>query len=179
MININQKINKVYGKYPEKVLQIGEGNFLRAFADWMIETANEKGVYKGSILMTSAKGAGKCELLNSQNGLYTVVTRGIENGKLISETKPITSVSRCVDITTNYKLFIEAAANPDLQVVISNTTEAGIAYKEEDKATDTPPSSFPAKVTAFLYARFKAFNGDNSKACCFYLRNLLTITAIC
>lgn len=173
MINIDQKITKIYGKYPERVLQIGEGNFLRAFADWMIETANEKGVYKGSILMTSAKGAGKCAVVNKQNGLYTVVTRGIENGKLISETKPITSVSRCVDITTDYKIFIEAAANPDLQVVISNTTEAGIAFKEDDKATDTPPSSFPAKITAFLYARFKAFNGDNTKGLLFLPTELI------
>ncbi|WP_424244553.1 tagaturonate reductase [Elusimicrobium posterum] len=163
MKKINEVVEKVYGKYPEKVLQIGEGNFLRAFADWMIEEANERGDYKGSILMTTPLSQGRAKELNAQNGLYTVVMRGLEDGKATQKIKKITSVSKCLNIYEEFDQFLAAAKNPELEVVISNTTEAGIAYKEGDKLTDTPPSSYPAKLTVFLYERYKAFNGDNSK----------------
>ncbi|MGB2579485.1 tagaturonate reductase [Elusimicrobium simillimum] len=173
MKKINEVVTKVYGKYPEKILQIGEGNFLRAFADWMVDVVNEAGDYKGSILLTTARSAGKSEILNKQDGLYTVVTRGIDNGQLVSQTRAITSVSKCLNILSDYAKFIGSAKNPELEVVISNTTEAGISYKEEDKITDTPPSSFPAKMTAFLYERFKAFNGDNTKGLLFLPTELI------
>ncbi|MDR0485646.1 MAG: tagaturonate reductase [Elusimicrobiota bacterium] len=167
MQKINEKVEKVYGKYPQKVLQIGEGNFLRAFADWMIDEANERGDFKGSILLCCPIKAGMEKVINEQDGLYTLIMRGIEDKKPISKTRQITSVSKCINPYQNFEDFLEAARNPDIEVVISNTTEAGIAYNENDKQSDTPPSSFPAKITVLLYERFKTFKGSLAKGLLF------------
>ncbi|MDR3049317.1 MAG: tagaturonate reductase [Elusimicrobiota bacterium] len=168
MQKINEVVKKVYGKEPEKILQIGDGNFLRAFSDWMIDEANEKGLYKGSVILCAPQSAGKVDMLNEQDGLYTLIMRGIENGVQKSQVRQITSVSRAIKIKDEYKEFLKIAGNPDLEVVISNTTEAGIVYKKEAlPPLPLPPSTFPAKMAAFLYERFKLFNGDKSKGLLF------------
>lgn len=170
MKTINQTTDVVYGKYPEKIIQMGEGNFLRAFADWMTDLANEQGNFNGSILLCQPieANAAMCGKFAAQDGAYTLVMRGIdENGLPAEKVRKITSVSRCINVYKQFEEFLKAARNPELKVCISNTTEAGIVYKEEDKLSDTPPSSFPAKMTVFLYERYKAFNGAADKGLLF------------
>ncbi len=151
----------------EKVLQFGEGNFLRAFVDWMIHLAVEQGVYQGSVVVCQPIAQGMGHIINKQEGLYTLAMRGIEDGKATEKYKLVSSVSRCINPYEDYDALLQVAASPDLQVVVSNTTEAGIAYGEGDKVTDTPPKSFPAKVCALLYHRFLAFQGDPKRGLLF------------
>lgn len=167
MRSINDTIEKKYGNYPEKVLQFGEGNFLRAFVDWMIDKANRDGIYQGSIVLCQPIAQGLKDMINAQDGVYTLAMRGAENGQPVENIEVITSVSRCINPYENYEDLMEIARSTDLEVVVSNTTEAGIAYHEGDQLTDRPPVSFPAKVTAFLYERYKAFNGDPQKGLLF------------
>ena len=167
MRSINDTIEKKYGNYPEKVLQFGEGNFLRAFVDWMIDKANRDGIYRGSIVLCQPIAQGLKDMINAQDGVYTLAMRGAENGQPVENIEVITSVSRCINPCENYEDLMEIARSADLEVVVSNTTEAGIAYHEGDRLTDRPPVSFPAKVTAFLYERYKAFNGDPRKGLLF------------
>lgn len=167
MRSINDTIENKYGNYPEKVLQFGEGNFLRAFVDWMIDKANRDGIYRGSIVLCQPIAQGLKDMINAQDGVYTLAMRGAENGQPVENIEVITSVSRCINPYENYEDLMEIARSADLEVVVSNTTEAGIAYHEGDRLTDRPPVSFPAKVTAFLYERYKAFNGDPQKGLLF------------
>ena len=167
MGSINDTIEKKYGNYPEKVLQFGEGNFLRAFVDWMIDKVNRDGIYRGSIVLCQPIAQGLKDMINAQDGVYTLAMRGAENGQPVENIEVITSVSRCINPYENYEDLMEIARSADLEVVVSNTTEAGIAYHEGDRLTDRPPVSFPAKVTAFLYERYKAFNGDPQKGLLF------------
>ena len=167
MKTINDVIEKKYGNYPEKVLQFGEGNFLRAFVDWMIDKANRDGIYHGSIVLCQPIAQGLKDMINAQDGVYTLAMRGAENGQPVEKIEVITSVSRCINPYENYEDLMEIARSADLEVVVSNTTEAGIAYHAGDQLTDRPPVSFPAKVTAFLYERYKAFHGDPEKGLLF------------
>lgn len=167
MKTINDVIEKKYGNYPEKVLQFGEGNFLRAFVDWMIDKANRDGIYHGSIVLCQPIAQGLKDMINAQDGVYTLAMRGAENGQPVENIEVITSVSRCINPYENYEDLMKIARSADLEVVVSNTTEAGIAYHAGDKLTDRPPVSFPAKVTAFLYERYKAFHGDPEKGLLF------------
>ncbi|MBE6349394.1 MAG: tagaturonate reductase [Spirochaetaceae bacterium] len=152
---------------PEKVLQFGEGNFLRAFVDWQIDIANEKTDFNGNVVLVQPLERGLCDMINDQNGLYTTVLRGVQDGKTVADMRTITSVSRCVNAYAQYDEYMKCAENPDLRFVISNTTEAGISYSEGCKLEDTPPQAFPAKVAQFLYRRYTAFNGDTSKGLVF------------
>ena len=167
MKTVNEAVEKKYGNYPEKVLQFGEGNFLRAFVDWMIDKANRDGIYRGSIVLCQPIAQGLKDMINAQDGVYTLAMRGAESGQPVENIEVITSVSRCINPYENYEDLMEIARSADLEVVVSNTTEAGIAYHEGDRLTDRPPVSFPAKVTAFLYERYKAFNGDPQKGLLF------------
>jgi tagaturonate reductase len=162
MKNIKETVIKEYGAVlPEKVLQIGEGNFLRAFADWMIEKMNAIGEFNGSVVLCQPLAVGMAEKINEQNSVYTVLMRGVEDGSVVEKSDVITSVSRCINPYTEYKELIKVAISPNLKVIISNTTEAGIAYHEGDKLTDTPPVSYPAKLTVLLYERYKALGGNS------------------
>lgn len=163
MRRIDEQFEKTFGSLPEKVLQIGEGNFLRAFADWIVETANRQGVFNGSVVIAQPIADGLCEALNAQNAMYTVLMRGVENGAVVEQIERVTSVSRCINPYADYAAFVEVACAESLEVVISNTTEAGIAYREGDRVEDQPPVSFPAKLTALLYARFRHFGGAEDK----------------
>ena len=135
---------------PEKILQFGTGNFLRAFADWMVAKANHDGIYNGSIVLSQVTASNRSAKLNEQDGIYTVVLRGIKDGEAQEESLVVDAVSRCINPYEDYEALLELARSADLEVVISNTTEAGIAYHAGDKLTDRPASSFPAKVCAFL-----------------------------
>jgi len=164
MKNIKETLKKEYGdRLPEKVLQIGEGNFLRAFADWMIDKMNAAGVFNGSAVLCQPIGEGMAEAINAQNSVYTVLMRGMENGSVVEKADVVTSVSRCINPYSDYEALLSIAKSPDLRVIISNTTEAGIAYHAGDRPTDRPPVSYPAKMTVILYERYQAFKGDSNK----------------
>ena len=139
----------------ETIMQFGEGGFLRAFVDWMFDKMNKQGVYEGSIVVVQPIENGMCDKLSEQNCVYTQLLRGVENGKTVVEKEVIDCISRCINPYTDFAGYLELAKNPDLRVIVSNTTESGIAYNESDKLTDAPPKSFPAKLTVFLYERFK------------------------
>ncbi|MDR0785459.1 MAG: tagaturonate reductase [Treponema sp.] len=150
-------------KRPERVLQFGEGAFLRAFVDWMVDILNEKTDFNGNVAVVQPLEKGMGDVINAQNGLYTTVLRGVADGEVVEEFRLVTSISRCVNVYAQFDEYIKMAENPDLRFVVSNTTEAGIAYDAADRLDDKPQRSFPGKVAAFLYRRWKYFNGDPSK----------------
>ena len=152
-----------FNQYPEKVLQFGEGNFLRCFVDWMFNELNKKASFNGSIVVVQPIEFGMVDMLNAQDGLYTLYLRGLQNGKVENYHETISVISRGLNPYTQFNEFIQTAENPEMRFVISNTTEAGIAYRAEDKASDTPPASYPAKLAVWLYHRYKTFNGDVAK----------------
>ncbi|MBE6890835.1 MAG: tagaturonate reductase [Ruminococcaceae bacterium] len=135
---------------PEKVIQFGEGGFLRGFADWMIQKLNEKTDFCGSVVVVQPIKDGLCDILAQQNCVYTHLIRGIEG----VEKTVVDVISRCVKPYENYDEYLKLAENPDFRFIISNTTEAGICFEENDKLDDAPPKSFPAKLTQLLYKRF-------------------------
>lgn len=148
---------------PEKVLQFGAGVFLRGFVDWMLDGMNRQGLFNGSVVVVPSIATGMVAKLNRQDGLYTHLARGLENGRLVDEKRVIASIRRGIDPYTHFSEYLQCAHNPDLRFIVSNTTEAGIVYRAEDKQCDQPPASFPAKLTRLLVERYKAFNGDPSK----------------
>ncbi|SET38246.1 tagaturonate reductase [Natronincola peptidivorans] len=160
-----KKINECFEKksYREKVLQFGEGNFMCAFVDWMIAEMNKAGYFNGSAVVIQPIEKGRVKILNEQDGLFTLYLNGIKNGEVISEHTIISSISRGINTYSDYNEFLKAAENPQLRFITSNTTEAGIVYEEKDRLEDRPQSSFPGKLTAFLYHRYQFFNGDMEK----------------
>ncbi len=143
---------------PEKVLQFGEGNFLRAFADYWFDMANERVGWNGKCVLVQPIAQGLTDLINRQQGLYTLYLRGMENGESVDHKRVISSVSRCLNPyeAEGYAEMMKVAVSDDLEIVVSNTTEAGIVYDPACQPTDTPPSSFPAKLTQVLRARWEA-----------------------
>ncbi len=135
----------------EKIIQFGEGGFLRGFADWMIQKMNDKGLTDIGVVVVQPIEKGMCDMLEAQNCNYTHIIRGVEG---VEKTK-VNCITRCVKPYDDYESYLKLAENKDFKYIISNTTESGIAYREGDKLTDAPAVSFPAKVTALLYKRFK------------------------
>ena len=148
---------------PEKVLQFGEGNFLRAFVDWHFNELNKKGLFNGKIIIVQPLKEGLVNILNEQDGLYTLLLRGLKNGEEVEKTEIITSVGRGINPYTEWEEYLKCAQNPELRYIVSNTTEAGISYVKTPWPEDECPASFPAKVTALLYERFKYFGGAGDK----------------
>ncbi|ONI38645.1 altronate oxidoreductase [Candidatus Epulonipiscium fishelsonii] len=138
-----------------KVLQFGEGNFLRAFVDYFIDILNEKCNFNSKVVLVQPIAQGLTDIINKQEGLYTLYLRGMEDGKQVNEKRIISSVSHCINPYTNYEALLDQATNNNLRFIVSNTTEAGIVFDESCKFDDKPPSSFPAKLTRFMYERFK------------------------
>jgi tagaturonate reductase len=152
---------------PERVVQFGEGNFLRSFVDWMIDTMNGHGLFGGRVVVVQPIERGTVDMLNAQDGLYTLVLRGLQGGQVVERRQVITAISRGVDPYRDWNGFLAVAEQPDLRFAVSNTTEAGIAYVDEPRPTQGCPASFPAKVTAFLHRRFDRFRGDPAKGIIF------------
>ncbi|MCR5406200.1 MAG: tagaturonate reductase [Lachnospiraceae bacterium] len=151
--------DKGYDEYllkeaPERVLQFGEGNFLRAFVDYFIDLMNEKAGFDSKVVLCQPIATGLADMINDQEGLYTLFLRGQENGEKVNRKRVISCVSRCINPYNDFDAYTACAANPDLRFIVSNTTEAGIAFDPECKADDKPASSFPGKLTQFLYARY-------------------------
>ncbi|ABR34009.1 tagaturonate reductase [Clostridium beijerinckii] len=162
-MKLNKKIYKEFKTYPEKVLQFGEGNFLRAFVDWQIDKMNEEAGFNGSVVVVQPQEGGLVNMLNEQNGLFTLYLQGVQGKRAIKTHKIINSISRGINPYTDYNEYLRVAENPELRFIVSNTTEAGIAFDENDKLNEGCQKSFPGKLTAFLFRRFMVFNGDNSK----------------
>lgn len=148
---------------PERVLQFGEGGFLRGFVDWMVHGMNQQGLFSGRVVVVQPIAQGQVDRLNRQGGAFTLLMRGMENGKVVERREIITSISRGINPYTDFQDYLRCATNPDLRFIVSNTTEAGIAFSSQDRITDEPPASFPAKLTRFLYERYRAFEGDLTK----------------
>ena len=146
---------------PEKVMQFGEGNFLRAFVDYWFDVSNEKAGWNGKCMLVQPIPQGLTKLINDQEGLYTLYLRGAENGQKVDRKRVISSVSRCVNPyeAEGFQAVMDLAVSDDLEYVVSNTTEAGIVYDPACNLADTPCSSFPGKLTQVLYKRWQAGKG--------------------
>ena len=148
---------------PIKVLQFGEGNFLRGFVDYMIDIANEKGEFDGDIVLVKPIEFGTLDRLRAQECQYTVSLRGIVDGEPTVLNRIVTSVADVVAAHEEYERYSSYAKLDTLRYIVSNTTEAGIVYDESDKLEMNPPKSFPAKLAKFLYERYQYFNGAMDK----------------
>ena len=160
---------------PERVIQFGEGGFLRGFVDWMLQKINEESDFNGSVVVVQPIEMGMCDMLTAQDCLYTHVIRGVEG----VESGIVDVISRCVKPYENFDEYMKLAENPDFRFIVSNTTESGIVFSSEDKITDAPPKTFPAKLTLLMNKRYELGlggfiflpcelidrNGDNLKAC--------------
>ncbi|MDD4097848.1 MAG: tagaturonate reductase [Lentisphaeria bacterium] len=145
---------------PVKVMQFGEGNFLRAFIDWMIQRLNQRAGFNSQVRIIQPLPQGMADQINAQGGLYTLILRGIENGKPVENREVIDVVSDCLNPYTQWTETVRFACAPELRFVFSNTTEAGIEFKPEPYTPDQCQNTFPAKLTSLLHARFQAVNGD-------------------
>ena len=141
---------------PEKVMQFGEGNFLRAFVDYFFDMANEKCGFNGKVALVQPIAMGLTDYINKQEGLYTLYLRGSEKGEKIDYKRVISSVSRCINPYGDWDKVLELARSKDLEIIVSNTTEAGIVHDTESQFDQCPPISFPAKLTRVLFERFTA-----------------------
>ena len=160
---LNRSAVKLASKHPIKVIQFGTGNFLRAFADYAFGVLNASCGTEIGVAVIQSTSTGNAELLNEQEGLFTLLTRGISNNQEIKTEILIDVITTCVNAQNDFSAFLELAREPDLLFMVSNTTEAGIRFNPEDRPNMKPPESFPAKLTLFLYARFSHFNGAMDK----------------
>ena len=148
---------------PIKVVQFGEGNFLRAFIDYAFQKLNNEINFNAGIAVVQPIEKGLIDVLNEQNGLYTLFMKGINNGKKIQEKELVYNIVEGVDPYSNFDKYLDLAKEKELEFIFSNTTEAGIAYVAGDKSNMRPPSSFPAKLTLLLHERFNFFDGMPDK----------------
>ena len=146
---------------PEKVLQFGEGNFLRAFVNYWFDVSNERAGWNGKCVLVQPIAPGLAKLINEQEGLYTLYLRGRENGERVDKKRIISSVSRCLNPyeREGFDAMMEVAVSDGLEYVVSNTTEAGIVYDPACNLDDAPAASFPGKLTQVLYRRWQAGKG--------------------
>lgn len=150
--------------YPERIIQFGEGNFLRAFVDWQIDLLNEHTDLNAGVVIVRPIQSDFPPSLSTQDGLYTTIIRGLnEKGEAVSDARLIRSVNREISVYDHYDEFLTLAHNPDMRFVFSNTTEAGISYHAADKFDDAPAVSYPAKLARLLFERFSYFNGAADK----------------
>lgn len=151
-------------RYPDRIIQFGEGNFLRAFIDWQIDLLNEHTDLNAGVVVVRPIDSEFPPSLSTQDGLYTTVIRGLnEQGEAVSDARLIRSVNREINVYQDYDAFLKLAHNPAIRFVFSNTTEAGISYHAGDKFEDAPAASYPAKLTRLLFERFSYFDGAADK----------------
>lgn len=153
-----------YKKYTERAIQFGEGNFLRCFIDWQLDIINEKTDLDTGIAVVRPIDSDYLPLLDTQDGLYTAIIRGInEEDKVVKDYRVISSVTREIPVYKAFDEYLALAHNPHMRFIISNTTEAGIVFDAEDRYEDAPQRSFPGKLTRLLHERFRYFKGDSEK----------------
>lgn len=151
-------------QYPERIIQFGEGNFLRAFVDWQLDLLNEHTDLNAGVVIVRPIQSDFPPSLSTQDGLYTTIIRGLNaQGEAVSDARLIRSVNREISVYSQYDEFLKLAHNPDMRFVFSNTTEAGISYHAGDRFEDAPAVSYPAKLTRLLFERFSHFNGAPDK----------------
>jgi Mannitol-1-phosphate/altronate dehydrogenases len=150
-------------QYPERIIQFGEGNFLRAFVDWIVWNMNKKADFNSSIVVVQPIENGMVDMLNDQDCLYHLNLQGLDKGKQVDSIELIDVISRGLNPYTQCEEYMKLAENPEMRFVVSNTTEAGIAFDPACKLDDAPAKSYPGKLTQLLYHRFKTFNGAADK----------------
>ncbi len=148
---------------PERIVQFGEGNFLRAFVDWIVWNMDAKTNFNGSVVVVQPIDKGMVSWLNGQDCLYHVNLQGRLNGEPVNQLDRIDVISRAIDPYSQHYAYQALAEQPEIRFVISNTTEAGIAFDPSCKLSDAPATSYPGKLTQFLWNRFNAFDGDPTK----------------
>ena len=151
---------------PIKILQFGEGNFLRAFVDWQIDKANEAGIMNHGVAIVQPIDKGMAGMLEQQDCLYHVYLEGVKEKKPVKDIRLVKCVQCAINPYEEYEAYEKIFLSPELEATVSNTTEAGIRYEEGDDLWALPPKSYPAKMTALLYKRFKHFEGDPTKGLC-------------
>jgi tagaturonate reductase len=163
-----------YFELPEKVLQFGTGVLLRGLPDYFIDKANKQRIFNGRIVMVKSTDGGDADAYEPQDSLYTQCIKGVYHQQVVEEYIINAAVSRVLSARNQWKEVLACAANPQLEIIISNTTEVGIVLVEEDNIYNEPPVSFPGKLLAFLYERFKVFNGDMNKGLVIVPTELIT-----
>ncbi len=163
MKELNRETVSNFLDAPIKVIQFGEGNFLRAFVDWIFDVMNEKGLFEGKVAMVQPIDKGLGEMVNSQDGLYHLFLNGYEKGELKEEIRLMRVVDGCINPYSEFEKFLDLARMDSTDIIISNTTEAGIVFDENDKFENKPANTFPGKLTQLLYERFKTSSGDTTK----------------
>lgn len=162
MLTLNKSIANAIDR-PVRVLQYGEGNFLRGFVDYMIDVANEKGVFDGSVVIVKPIPYGSLEAFHRQECTYTLSLRGLEEGRAVAKNRIITCITKAFGAYEDYDAYASYACCDSLRFIISNTTEAGIVYDESDSFDMNPPGTYPGKLTKLLYERFSHYGGDRDK----------------
>lgn len=163
---MNTLSNTVIGnktKRPIKIVQFGEGNFLRAFVDWMLQELNNAGIYNGDVAVVQPLDFGRVKELADQDGLYTLVQEGVKDGQFVATTQVIDILREFINPYEDYNAYLKLAEVDTLEFIFSNTTESGIVLDETDSIKNTPPKTFPGKLLAFLYHRYQKFKGAMDK----------------
>ncbi len=163
MERLNRKTAQQAQVYPERIIQFGEGNFLRAFIDWMVYRMNKNVDFNSSVVVVQPLPQGMINVLNEQDGLYHVNLQGIDHANIVDSVELIDVISRSLNPYEQFADYLKLAENPEMRFIVSNTTEAGIAFDPACKLDDAPASSYPGKLTQLLYHRFKTFNGASDK----------------
>ncbi len=171
---LNSKPSADLFDLPEKVLQFGTGVLLRGLPDYFIDKANKQNIFNGRVVVVKSTDSNGTEAFDVQDCLYTHCIRGLQDQKTVDEYIINASISRVLNAATQWQDVLACASNPDLQAVISNTTEVGIVFIPEDNIKRNPPVSFPGKLLAFLYERYKIFDGDINKGLVIVPTELIT-----
>ena len=164
MEKLNRKSTGLENRLPIKVVQFGEGNFLRAFVDYAFQRLNNEVDFNAGIAVVQPLKDGMVNMINDQDGLYTLFMNGIKKGEKIQDIQLISNIVKAINPYSDFADYLALAKEPALQFIVSNTTEAGIEFLDTDTPDMQPPAAFPAKLTVLLHERFKHFNGDASKA---------------
>lgn len=149
--------------YPDRIIQFGEGNFLRAFVDWIIWKTNRETGFNAGVVLVQPIDKGMVDVINSQDGLYHLNLQGIDKGQAVDSIEMIDVINRGINPYREFDQYLALAENPEIRFIISNTTEAGIAFDPQCRFTDRPAASYPGKLTQLLYHRYEYFKGDRSK----------------
>ena len=163
MEKLNRQTAKGAKLYPERIIQFGEGNFLRAFVDWIVYNMNQKLDFNAGVVVVQPIDAGMVDMLNGQDGLYHLNLQGLDKGQTVDSIELIDVITRGLNPYSQFDEYMKLAENPEMRFVISNTTEAGITFDSACKLDDKPAASYPGKLTQLLYHRFKTFNGAQDK----------------
>ncbi len=161
---LSRKFLENEARYPERIVQFGGGNFLRGFVDWVADVLNAETDFGSGIVIVKAT-PGRYDALDAQDCLFTTYLHGVQDGQLVERTRLISAVNRSVYPYDDFEAYLALARGPEIRFIFSNTTESGIVFSADDKASDQPPLTFPAKLTRFLYERYRHFDGAAERGC--------------